>query len=275
LNFSKVFNYDFVGPVGALPVITYPSVTAATTYPTAYLGSLSFKPPVQPTASGSSQAPQAAMYAPRTGSYDYWAYAAQYTGQVPYANYGGYYAQPPTAGSSQAPSTHNPYAYVTQTYNSAAQHRGTHLNWQQPYQGPPQQTQSENSTVPEGSASGQPSQAEGSSTTEKPAATTPLPRVLSSIPPSIAPSDSSNNPTPQLSRENSQLGEPSMPSQSASSSDSTPESSVMAQYPPSVYHELAALSTMQPEQIAEILRNNTHLRDIVWAAVDQAKKTDT
>ncbi|KAK2465042.1 hypothetical protein APHAL10511_003118 [Amanita phalloides] len=40
-----------------------------------------------------------------------------------------------------------------------------------------------------------------------------------------------------------------------------------------ILKELVALSSMQPSQIADALRDNPQLRDIVWAAVDQAKKT--
>lgn len=36
--------------------------------------------------------------------------------------------------------------------------------------------------------------------------------------------------------------------------------------------DLAALSSLQPEKIAEVLRANPELRDVVWAAVDKQKK---
>lgn len=36
--------------------------------------------------------------------------------------------------------------------------------------------------------------------------------------------------------------------------------------------ELVTLSSMQPSQIADVLRDNPQLREIFWAAIDQAKK---
>jgi len=38
------------------------------------------------------------------------------------------------------------------------------------------------------------------------------------------------------------------------------------------FKDLSSLASLQPSQIADILRDNTELRDVVWAAVDQAKK---
>jgi hypothetical protein len=202
------------------------------------------------------------MYPPRTGPFDYWAYASQYSNlgnqtQYPYT-YNGYY---PTqmAGTSQH---YNPYTY-TQSYTQN-QSRNSQLNWQRPYQGPSMTQEGislaqgaihrfrlESSQPP---SSGIPTPAQ-TSTQESPANHSPS---TSSAQPTIEPTSESPNTGKPLAAE-----PPSTTTTTTISNNSPPEQV-------SVHKDLSILSSLQPSQIAEILCNNPEIQGIVWAAVDKA-----
>ena len=177
-------------------------------------------------------------YHSRPGHYGYWPYQgtglAYAAGSQPYPY--GYYA---AAGSIN----HSSYMY------SASQYRSGQLSWQQPYQGPRLDDPLTTASQPG---------------TQQPPANMADP----------APNDGSSTP----------LGQPTISAEStASQARDVPLSSVLGQITTedtvvksgdeqNFLKELVALSSMQPSQIADVLRDNPQLRDIVWAAFDQVKK---
>ncbi|KAF9554238.1 hypothetical protein CPC08DRAFT_696904 [Agrocybe pediades] len=260
-------------PTVAYSVPAYPSILSATAYTNPYVVAESmYAPGVQAgmsngtpaAASGSASTSQL-----RKGPYDYYAYNAQFSGhQMTYANYiAAYYAE-----------NLDPSAYTTRVpYGNAQHYRGTNLNWQQPYQGPQQSrsaqpamtTKAQNQNTPAAQAAN----AESSKSISTPATSAASP---SNVQPdtqqestSSSPSQSAPNPTPVETQQSSS----STPSEFFPSNP-TPVSSQAPVYSPAIYAELAALAALPPEEIAEILRNNAQLRDLVWAAVDQAKKAE-
>ncbi|KAF8152302.1 JmjC domain, hydroxylase-domain-containing protein [Crassisporium funariophilum] len=260
-------------PASALPVTIFPSVAAATGQPTVspYLGNPSAVPLDTSTVQANTTMKQhygsstQYMYPAHTGPYDYWTYASQYSGQghYPYA-YNGYYPNP-MAGASQH---YNPYSYA-QAYNQN-QYRGGQLHWQQPYQGPPQPQGSGATSEFSAGSTQLPPNAQGSSQTS-----TPQSYYRPSIPPpmeSVQPSDEGKLASPDVAGEGTSSTAPQLPNAPAAP---FPIPTATGPDPESVYKDLAALSSLQPSQIADILRSNPQLRDIVWAAVDQAKKADT
>lgn len=208
------------------------------------------------------------MYPLRTGPFDYWAYASQYSSsqanqtQYPYT-YNGYY---PTqmAGTAQH---HNPYAY-TQTYNPN-QNLNNQLNWQRPYQGL--------SVAPKEGIS----MAQGSSSTGtmhrfrlEPSRSGTQSQTQTST---QQPSHSRSSPSNQLSSTSSE--QPGAPTTSeslntekaaAEPSTSTSNAGEPVDQVSSIHKDLSVLASLQPSQIAEILYNNPEIQGILLAAVDRA-----
>ncbi|KAF8966802.1 hypothetical protein BDZ97DRAFT_1756391 [Flammula alnicola] len=255
----------------ALAVTTYPSVLAATSQQSfagsAYPSSSSTTP-VQQTQSSVTPnmlatmshqyAPQTqSMYPPRTGPYDYWTYAAQYSGQTPYQYpYSGYYPNAMAGGSQH----YTPYSYP-QAY-SQAQYRGGQLNWQQPYQGPSNQPENVDS------GSGQPQFTRPTpQTTANPSYYRDRSQTTN---PSSNSSSAGNIPTPPL--QPSQQNPAGTASSPLNNAGTGPEFDL--QQHAVAIKDLAALSSLQPSQIADILCSNPQLCDIVRAAIDQAKRTE-
>ena len=254
-----------------MPVSTFPSVAAATSQqppnPTDH-GNLSPATPTSSTVVTTSTTvnPQQStttpyMYPLRTGPFDYWAYASQYSSQgnqsqYPYA-YNGYY---PTQMTGRA-QHYNPYTY-TQSY-SQNQSRNSQLNWQRPYQGPP--------TAQQGN-----SMAQGAGMIHRfrlgpnqPPSAIPTPtqtstqqshyRSQSKNPPSTSSEQPAVEPTFEPPKtENEKPSAVELSSQGALEQVS------------SIHMDLSVLSSLQPSQLAEILCNNPEIQGIVWAAVDQA-----
>lgn len=215
---------------------------------------------------------------PRVNTYDYWTYSSQ---QAQYAaaaqsaygySYNGYYPAP-VAGGSQG---YNPYSYA-QNYGQSKYREGQ-LNWQQPYQGPQGHA---------GSSQTQDYYRMGAShqqMTQPPSSTQPVnstvPDQLSTLNQASASSSSTPDPRVNTLSQQQQVSEvpyiqqgaqPTGGMSSATTAPTVLPAGVLTQEA-SAYQDLAALSSLQPSQIAEILRNNPQLRDIVWAAVDQSKR---
>ncbi|KAF9472723.1 hypothetical protein BDN70DRAFT_818235 [Pholiota conissans] len=246
------------------------------------------------------------MYAPHATTYgDYWAYPTTIqgqpqpqfptSGQTPYGiaaqvsayqfPYGGVYPNAPGAGQQQQ--QYNPYTSYAQAYtgNAAAagtapQYRGGMLNWQQPYQGPAQAAPGEGSAgdaSDSGSASaggmgaGQPpAPSQGAWPGQATSGTLPPQNYLEGLQMSASSTPSSGSLPPTSA--------PAVGAGPSQQSDSAPEvaplSSLNLQQQQQAMKDLAALSSLDPAQIADILLGNPHLRDIVLAAVDQAKKVE-
>ena len=180
----------------------------------------------------------------RPGHYGYWPYQGTGNpygaGSQPYPY--GYYA---TAGSVN----HSPYMY------NAGQYQSGQLNWQRPYQGPRPDgsTTSVNSALTES----QPG------TQQAPANTIDPTINLETAPGQAAVSTESIIPQVQ-------------PTPSTSGQITTEDPMTRLAGQPGVEQgflkELVTLSSMQPSQIADVLRDNPQLREIFWAAIDQAKK---
>ena len=217
---------------------------------------------------------------PRVAPYDYWAYSSQ---QAQYAaaaqsaygySYNGYY---PTsvAGGSQG---YNPYSYAPNY--TPSQYREAQLNWQQPYQGP--QGHASSSQTQEHYRMG----ATHQQMTHPPSSTQPPSSTVPDQPSTLNQASASSSSTPDLRLNNlsqqQQVSEVpciqqgAQPTVEMSTTLPTSAPTVLpagvSSQEASAYQDLAALSSLQPSQIAEILRNNSQLRDIVWAAVDQSKR---
>ncbi|KAF8639027.1 hypothetical protein AX17_001779 [Amanita inopinata Kibby_2008] len=217
-------------------------------------GSASSLPPRAGTMAGQYSTGGQYYYPTPAGPYDYWSYQgarSPYTANGPHPyTYAGYYA---TAGSMN----HNSYMYNANPYRPGQ----NQLSWQQPYQGP----RSDGPADPSGTA-------------DTRAANQSQPEMQSAV--------LSDNSTSTTSSGNANLdhdkpmGDPAPRVQAESAVIDSADGSEIAQTKQATIHEneqgiikdLVALSNMQPSQIAEALRDNPQLRDIVWAAVDEAKK---
>lgn len=139
-------------------------------------------------------------------------------------------------------------------YN-AGQYQSGQLNWQRPYQGPRPDgsTTSVNSTP----TTSQPGMQQAPENTVDPTisgGTAPGQATASTE--SIVPQVQSSSSTPgQITTEDPMA---KLASQSGDEQG--------------FLKELITLSSMQPSQIADVLRDNPQLRDIFWAAIGQAKK---
>jgi hypothetical protein len=263
-----------------------------------------------PATSSQQYAPVAtqtqSIYPPRTGSYaDYWAYAtavqaqaqAQYTngGQTPYGSrppvssyqypYGGYYSSALAGGGQHQ--QYNPYTTFTQGYarGAAPQYRGGALNWQQPYQGPAMtdETQSGASAGP-GGATGQPpaplqgdqpqhyrESAQTSSTSTPSSGSLPL----TPTPPAVGAGTFGQGGQGEGSSSSSTATvDASMVPSVTPPNTASPLLMATAQQQQQAIKDLAALSSLDPAQIADVLLSNPQLRDIVLAAIEQAKKAE-
>ena len=180
-------------------------------------------------------------YYPRPGHYSYWPYQATghpfTTGSQSYPY--GYYA---TAG----PMNQGSYMY------SADQYRSNQLNWQQPYKGPRY----------DASVSG------NSTAASQPGA---QPDLASSTGESMTVGQST------MTTESTAQQAQDVPASSISGQDTTEGTlNKLISFPgdeQNIMKELVALSSMPPSQIADALRDNPQLRDIVLAAIDQTKKS--
>lgn len=223
------------------------------------------------------------MYPSRTpGTYaDYWAYAAaaqaQYAqGQTAYGSaqtsyqypYGAYYGSSLNGGGQQQ--QYNPYTSYAQAYaRSSSQHPGGILNWQQPYQGP-LRTAVPGATATTGQVQATLSQTlEGSQTVSSSSPSLPG----GAQPVGVVPvtSSTSSDSTKQTESSSSAGSTPVTGPLSSSSTPST--TSTNLQQHQQAMKDLAALSLLEPSQIADILLGNPQLREMVLAAVEQAKLT--
>ena len=183
-------------------------------------------------------------YNSRPGHYGYWPYQgtglAYAAGSQPYPY--GYYA---AAGSIN----HSSYMY------SASQYRSGQLNWQQPYQGP---------------------RLDGSTPAVNPTTTASQPGMQqpSANMADLAPNEGSSVPSgqPTTSPESTPLQAQDVPLSSVPGQIMTEDNLAKPGDEQNFLKELVALSSMQPSQITDVLRDNPQLRDIVWAAFDQVKK---
>ncbi|CAA7269425.1 unnamed protein product [Cyclocybe aegerita] len=326
-------------PPSVLPVNTFPSVSAATAQRHSYnqtsyaliapapsssamplnrsTSSSSTTPATQPATNLNHQAygNRTAYTIPaRTGSYDYWAYAsaaaaAQYNSQAYGYPYSGYYASAGNSTSAVGSKHYNPYAYAqayaahssahAQAYRTGAG-AGQPLNWQQPYQGPPQlQSQTHPQQQMQGLAQAQGSslgvaavrtsseaghasessqaphesgtQASSSSSFRRDASqqvtTPPFVDGAKSTPQSTTPSD-------EQSQGRLEMNTATEPASAGASTVHSPNTVVALGAQVSSYQDLATLASLPPTQIADILRANPQLREMVMAAVDQVKKTE-
>lgn len=189
--------------------------------------------------------PPSTQYYFHSQPYGYWPYqgAAQpYTGSQPYTY--GYYA---TAGSLN----HSSYMF------SAGQHRANQITWQQPYEGPTNTTGS----MP------------GSHPKAQPVPSTSAPTTVS------ASNSSTPVPSQHVTPEGDAAQQPKASTPSATAKQTPDLDSltkiVSQQDEQGIIKDLVSLATMEPSQIADALRENPQLRDIVWAAVDEAKRASS
>ena len=270
------------GPVQCSPVSTFPSVTAATSQqrlqPTGHENLPAATSSSTTVTTGTTVNPQhfggttPYMYPMRTGPFDYWAYASQYSNQAQYPyTYNGYYPTTQTAGIAQH---HNPYTY-TKTYNQN-QNRNNQFNWQRPYQGPSAQ---EGVSMGQGTGTihrfrlgpGPSSQSPSGRKSPEQTSSTQEQSHCQSQPNQQPPSTSSEQPAldvPTTSESLNNVEKSSAPAAPAESITCSNERRLVEQV--SVHKDLSTLSSLQPSQIAEILCNNPEIQSIVWAAVDQA-----
>jgi len=215
------------------PVMTFPSVSAATTTTGTY-------------SHGSMLTLPYSSYQPRR-DYGVWAYTGEtskshlnghsYSSRLPQYSYNGYYRD-----SHSTSVTSNP------CNDPASQYRAQ-LQWQRPYTGP--------RPGPNPSAS-------GSLSTENPAhgADDDSTNQIDSDSRSSAWNFSSS--LPCFSAPTTNVSNISNPMQSTPTDNSRASD-------PVEYSDLSSLPALQPAQIANILRTHPELRDAVWAAVDREK----
>lgn len=194
-------------------------------------------------------------YPTGTGAYDYWSFASQqarYTGQAAYPfTYTGYYPIPPMTGMPQS------YYGFVQACNN--QYRNGQLNWQQPYQGPTQTPTAANNgpAQPPPSVSTQPTMPQSSSDGTDSTVETRITQANEA--------ESSTTQQGPLSK--------LIPNMSNTTSATNSEATTNSEQQRSAIKELAALSSLTPVQIADALSNNSELRDLFFAAVNQANGT--
>lgn len=230
---------------------------------------------------------------------DYWAYAAaaqaQYAqGQTAYGSaqtsyqypYGAYFGNGINGGGQQQ--QYNPYTSYAQAYSrGSSQQRNSMLNWQQPYQGPLRG----DTQATTGAGVGQPqaiSQATSSQSQHyRDSPQMAYPSFLSNL--ANAQSSTSSTPTAN-SASNITTPAAATPTSYHSGQTPLPQPQAMedltalsqsfgqalnSQPQQQAMKDLAALSSLEPSQIAEILLGNPQLRDLVLAAVNQAKLAGT
>lgn len=222
-----------------MPVPTYPSVTAATaTHPN--LSTVQGASGTQ--ISDVDKRYIANPYSTSNNSYDYWKYSQSYAAQSSYPyGYAGYYPNAAVSGSSQQ---YNPYAYPQ--YNQHNYNNGQ-MNWQQAYSQQSGQNHNGSTMPPHASSSSM--------------QFNPNPMSHSTSHPS-----NSTVQTHPYAADTSNF--------TSSGNDQTRSSSAITSSQPSSFpfNSLAPLSSLDPSQIADILRDNPALREIVLAAVGQARK---
>ncbi|KAF5378159.1 hypothetical protein D9615_007617 [Tricholomella constricta] len=255
-----------------LPVHTYTSVRAAaasrTPQATDCQALASTSKPVTTHPYG---VPAQYPYPHHSGAYDYWQQhyqnpqysAAAAAASHPY-RYPGYY--PAAANVAGAPH-YNAYAYTQNQYLSAQYH------WQPPYQGQPPAYSRPGQEQPQYPPLEQPTTSGHQDQDHNPqpiAESQPQPSPQSQPQLSAAESTHSSHPPHQSP------GDP--PTQSVPPQIGPPPAST-GHLPPDVqqglYKNLAVLSSLQPVQFSDMLRDNPHLRDVVMSAVGEAQKTPT
>ncbi|GLB42769.1 putative jmjN domain containing protein [Lyophyllum shimeji] len=225
-----------------VPVPTYKSVTAATaSRPPQHADS----PPVASTSKATMTrqygAPNGYAYPPRAPPYDYWQYQnSQYSAMAsshPYGYPGYYPASQPVAGSSH----YNAYAYTQNQYNSAQ-------FWQQPYQKQaaayyrPGDQQPQHNPIDNATSQGQ-----------------------------------QNHPPPTTNGSTHNTYTPQQPAGGLPPAQTVPNPAAPSTLSPELqqglYKNLATLSSLQPTQFSDMMRDNPHLREVVMAAVGEAQQT--
>lgn len=228
---------------------------------------------------------------------DYWAYAAaaqaQYAqGQTAYGStsyqypYGAYYGNGINGGGQQQ--QYNPYTSYAQAYTrGSSQQRNSMLNWQQPYQGPLRG----DAQATTGAGAGQPQAISQASSSQSQyyhdGPHTASPSILSNLTSAQASTsstpttDSTSNTTPPTAATTTSYHSGQAPiSQPQAMEDLTALSqsfgqALNSQPQQQAMKDLAALSSLEPAQIADILLGNPQLRELVLAAVNQAKLAGT
>lgn len=230
---------------------------------------------------------------------DYWAYAAaaqaQYAqGQTAYGSaqtsyqypYGAYYGNGINGGGQQQ--QYNPYTSYAQAYTrGSSQQRNSMLNWQQPYQGPLRG----DAQATTGADAGQPQAISQASSSQsqyyRDGPQTASPSILSNLTSAQASTsstpttDSTSNTTPPTAATTTSYHSGQAPiSQPQAMEDLTALSqsfgqALNSQPQQQAMKDLAALSSLEPAQIADILLGNPQLRELVLAAVNQAKLAGT
>ncbi|KAG6841641.1 hypothetical protein C0991_008626 [Blastosporella zonata] len=227
-----------------IPAQTYPSIRAATSSRTPTV--IQYQP--QPVASTSRQGQPAPQYpygassqhnSSRTTNYnEYWRYSnLQYSGN-PYL-YPGYYL--PTADAS-ASSHYNAYAYQAQN-----PYHPTQFKWQQGYHGQNTYARTEQQQPQQQPAPGHVSHNHTPSSTSG-----AQPQQTSTT----GPAHNSHSAHQQAD---------SPPIQGA-----PPQPPLSPEVQQALYSNLSALSSLQPTQFEDVMKNNPHLRDVAQAAVSRA-----
>ncbi|KAF8063524.1 jumonji superfamily protein [Lyophyllum atratum] len=228
-----------------IPVATYSSVTAAAASRTPQAAqSQQVASTSKPTVTHQYGAPTQYTYPPRAGPYDYWQYQTpQYSG-LPATHPYGYPAYYPSAQHVAGPSHYNAYAYAQHQYNSAqywqqpyqAQHNAHYQPGQLPEHSPPDRStaQGHQNHSPDAQHRPMADSTHSSQTPPQPADTSPMQQAPPQVP---------------------------------------PHSSLSPEVQEGLYKNLAALSSLQPAQFSDMLRDNPHLREVVMAAVGEAQKT--
>jgi hypothetical protein len=140
-------------------------------------------------------------------------------------------------------------------YN-AGQYQPGQLNWQRPYQGP----------RPDGSTTSvNPTPTASQPGTQQAPANTVDPTINVGTAPGQA-TASTESIVPQVQSMSSTSG------QIITTEDPMEKLASQPGDEQGFLKELVTLSSMQPSQIADVLRDNPQLRDIFWAAIGQAKK---
>ncbi|KAL0948093.1 hypothetical protein HGRIS_010714 [Hohenbuehelia grisea] len=265
-----------------LPVVTYPSVSAATsansyTAPSAQPPNPS--PPIASTSTATPSHSSAEVLTPQTypnlkfnaTPYDYWPYQGAQTPFIgPSAAAAGtyptafaFYGQPAGAGVGVPLPQYNAYMYAQN-----GSYRGGQLHWQQPYQGP-QTTAGANQSPPDGQA--QPSLIAESFPTHTAGPTAGEAQSL----------QSPQGSQPMEEQSASAIATPTsstpVPVPAAASSSSTTEAQPTTSGSSSteaIHTALQELTSLPPDKIVEVLRNNPALRDVVLAAYDSQKTVD-
>ncbi|KAF4588124.1 hypothetical protein EYR38_010089 [Pleurotus pulmonarius] len=236
-----------------LPVITYPSLSAATSATT-------IPAPPPPTAPSHPQQPPQSMPVPYLqltprgiSQHDYWPKQGSYAPQpahYPYA-YPQLYQHPP-AGFPPLPYSQYYYAPIG---GAAGQ-----LQWQQPYQGPMLNAYAVQRPavqgVPAPQVTSQQDPVAPNSASQLPSQTSSTPIANTSVPVTLPPA------TESLAKAQDII-------------PSIADSTLLKELAQKAMLDLNTLSSLHPTQLADILRTNPALREVVSAAIERHKVQGT